>query len=76
MRAKPFKMVQLGGSYVGIHPIYVVPVEIPSLGFKDSLLVVGVAKPPDGFDGIAAFRFLNRFTYGNFGNRLAFGLET
>jgi hypothetical protein len=27
------------------------------------------------FDGIACFRFLNRFTYGNFGDPGQFGLE-
>ena len=27
-------------------------------------------------DGIAGFRFLNRFTFGNFGNPSEFGLET
>ena len=74
--AMPFKMVTLGGSITGTYPLYVVPVEIPVLAFKGDLFVVGVAKTPDGFDGIACFRFLNRFTYGNFGNPLAFGLET
>jgi hypothetical protein len=37
---------------------------------------VGVPNAPKGLDGIAGFRFLNRFTYGNFGNALEFGLET
>jgi hypothetical protein len=36
---------------------------------------VGVPYPPPDFDGIACFRFLNRFTYGNFGDKNAFGLE-
>ncbi|MSQ94305.1 MAG: hypothetical protein EXR98_07085 [Gemmataceae bacterium] len=73
---KPSKMVPLGGSYSGTHPIYVIPIGIPSLGFRDSLFAVGVAAPPAGFDGIACFRFLNRFTYGNFGNANEFALET
>jgi hypothetical protein len=30
---------------------------------------------PRPFDGIACFRFLNRFTYGNFGDPNQFGLE-
>jgi hypothetical protein len=51
-------------------------VEIPLLGFNDDVLAVGIAKPPIALDGLAAFRFLNRFTYGNFGNRGEFGLET
>jgi hypothetical protein len=72
----PAQIVPLGGSYTGFHPVYVVPIEIPSLSFQGDLFVVGVAKTPDGFDGIACFRLLNRFTYGNLGNPLAFGLET
>jgi hypothetical protein len=31
---------------------------------------------PAGFDGVAGFRFLNRFTYGNFGDPTRFGLES
>ena len=73
---KPVKSVSLGGSYKGTHPIYIVPVELPSLNFKDKLFVVGVADTPEGFDGIAGFRFLNRFTYGNFGDYGSFALET
>jgi hypothetical protein len=38
-------------------------------------VAVGVQTPPTGFDGIACFRFLNRFTYGNFGSSTQFGLE-
>ncbi|HUY31727.1 MAG TPA: hypothetical protein VMV69_03030 [Pirellulales bacterium] len=30
---------------------------------------------PAGFDGVACFGFLNRFTYGNFGDPHQFGLE-
>ena len=74
--ATPFKMVTLGGSYTGIFPIYVMPIEIPSLSFKGDLFIAGVADPPKGYEGIACFRFLNRFTYGNFGNKNRFGLET
>jgi len=70
-----FKMVTLGGSYSGTYPIYVLPIHIPSLGFTDNLLIVGVADAPKGFDGIACFRFLNRFTYGNFGDSARFTLE-
>jgi hypothetical protein len=74
--ATPFKMVALGGSYRGVYPIYALTIEIAKLHFHEDLFVVGVANPPQGFEGIAGFRFLNRFTYGNFGNPLAFGLET
>ena len=72
----PFKMVTLGGSLSGTYPIYVILVEIPALGFMGDVFAAGVDRTPDGFDGIAGFPFLNRFTYGNFGNPLAFGLET
>jgi hypothetical protein len=30
---------------------------------------------PDGFRGVAGFRLLKRFDYGNFGNPAQFGLE-
>jgi hypothetical protein len=73
---KVSKMITLGGSFVGTYPIYGLPVEIPQLNFRRFLPVVGVANIPKGFEGIAAFRFLNRFTYGNFGDRATFGLET
>lgn len=74
--AKPFKMINLGGAYLGSHPVYLISVEIPSLNFKENVLAVGVAAPPKDFDGIACFRFLNRFTYGNFGDPIQFGLAT
>jgi hypothetical protein len=72
---KPSMLVTLGGSYSGSHPVHAIPVEIPQLSFRQNLYAVGVASPPAGFDGIACFRFLNRFTYGNFSNKSEFGLE-
>jgi hypothetical protein len=69
-------MLTLGGAYAGAYPVYLVPIEIPLLGFSGDLRTVGVPMPPKGLDGIAGFRFLNRFTYSNFGNPLEFGLET
>ena len=74
--AIPSALVGLGGSYQGLHPRYGVRIMIPQLSFGQSVFAVGVAKPPDGFDGITCFRFLNRFTYGNFGDPATFGLET
>jgi hypothetical protein len=50
-------------------------VEIPLLGFGHRLAVIGVPTPPMSLDGIACFRFLSRFTHGNFGNAGQFGLE-
>jgi hypothetical protein len=67
--------VGLGRAYKGPHPVYRLRVLIPGLGFDQDLLVVGITAPPVGFGGVAGFRFLNRFTYGNFGDPARFGLE-
>lgn len=66
----------LGGAYTGRYPLYRLRVQNPALGIDSAVDVVGVPAAPSGFEGIAGFRFLNRFTYGNFGNRSEFGLET
>jgi hypothetical protein len=71
----PLRYVRLGRAYTGQHPVYRIRPQVPGLGFDQDLLVVGIAAPPAGFDGVACFRFLNRFTYGNFGNVDEFGLE-
>ena len=60
-----------GGPYWLFH----VRVQIPALSFATSLTAVGVPAVPDGFRGVAGFRLLNRFDYGNFGNPAQFGLE-
>lgn len=73
--ARPLKAVVLGGAYVGSYPAYLLRVEVPALGFDKAVPVVGVPSPPAAFDGIACFRFLNRFTYGNFGVDSQFALE-
>ena len=72
---KASKMVTLGGAYTGSFPLFVVPIEIPTLGFSRAVAAVALPAPPRGFQGIAGFRFLNRFTYGNFGTASEFGLE-
>lgn len=72
---KPVQSVSLGGAYAGSFPVYLLRVQIPSLGFMHYLRVVGVPSTPPSFDGIACFSFLNRFHYGNFADRGAFGLE-
>lgn len=66
----------LGGAYSGSFRTYSLPVQVPALGFVQTLRVVAVPSVPRGFDGIACFSFLNRFTYGNFGDAGRFGLET
>lgn len=67
--------VQLGGAYRGPFPVYLVEVRISQLPFDEPIPVVGLSQVPQGFDGIASFKFLNRFQYGNFGNLDYFGLD-
>ena len=73
--ARPARPVSLRGAYSGHFPVYLIRVQLPSLQFDDGVPAVAVARVPTGFDGIACFRFLNRFTYGNFGDPGSFGLE-
>jgi hypothetical protein len=75
---QPAMSVSLGGAYSGTFSIYLVRVQIPALSFNRQLPVVPVPaeRLPAGFDGLAAFSFLNRFTYGNFGHNDQFSLET
>ena len=72
----PIHLVRLSGAFAGEFPVYLVDVRLPQLEFDDSVPVVGVPKVPRGFDGIACFRFLSRFVYGNAGDRSLFVLET
>ncbi len=69
------RAVVLGRAYTGPHPVYLIRVQIPDLGFDHHLSAVGVPSGPAGFDGIACFRFLNRFECGNFGDPGQFGLN-
>jgi hypothetical protein len=68
--------VNLRGAYAGAFPVYSVRIDLPTLGFATALRVAGVPSVPAGFDGIACFSFINRFTYGNFGDPGHFGLES
>jgi hypothetical protein len=72
----PSHPVTFGGAYTGSFPVYVVRIQIPALSFDHHLRAAAVPACPTGFGGIAGFRFLNRFTYGNFGDPSRFGLET
>ena len=65
----------LGGVYTGSFLVYDLRVSLLGLGFDHHLRVVGVPTVPAGFHGLACFSFLNRFTYGNFGDPGQFGLE-
>lgn len=69
-------MTQLGGAYTGLFPLYGIRVQIPSIGFDGPVRAVGVPTTPPNLVGIAGFRFVNRFTYGNFANKTQFGLES
>lgn len=69
------QQVVLGGFYTGTFPVYVLRVRIPALGFDQDVRAVAVPTTPKGLAGIAGFRFLNQFTYGNFGDPTQFGLE-
>jgi hypothetical protein len=71
----PHGVELLRGAYTGSFRTYVLPVQIPLLAFARRLRVVAVPSGPRNFDGIACFGFLNRFTYGNFGDPGQFGLE-
>jgi hypothetical protein len=72
----PDQPMALRGAYSGSFPTYVVRVQLPALGFDQVLRVVAVSRLPAGFDGVACFSFLSRFTYGNFGDPDRFGLQT
>jgi hypothetical protein len=74
--ARTSSTTSLLGAYHGTWPLYLIPVEIPLLNFNRNVAAVGLPITSPGVDGIAGFRFLNRFTYGNFGNPAEFGLET
>jgi hypothetical protein len=68
--------VSLHGAFAGWFNVYTVVTRVPALNFENDIRVVGVPNVPDGFDGIACFKFLNRFHYGNFGDPNVFGLST
>jgi hypothetical protein len=75
-REPPLGIVGLQRAYSGSFLVYRVTVALPALGLVRRLRAVSLPKRdlPPGFDGIAAFRFLNEFTYGNFGTPDQFGL--
>src|SRR5437879_346217 len=71
----PSQPVRLRGSYGGQFPSFARRVELQALGFAAYVRAVAVPAVTHGIDGIACFPFLNRFTYGNFGDPARFGLE-
>src|SRR4051794_36068435 len=62
----PHPSVSVRRANSGVHPIYLIRVQLWALGFDEVVPAVGVSGLPAGYDGIAGFRFLNRFNYGNF----------
>ena len=74
--ASPLRTITLGRAYAGPCNVYRVRIQIPEIGFDNVLPVGAVSSSSPGFHGLACFRFLNRFTYGNFGDPGQFGLET
>ena len=69
------RLIRLSGAYSGEFRSYTIGIALPQLTFSAVLTAIGVERPPRGFDGIAGFRFLDRFSYGNFGRSAQFGLE-
>lgn len=70
------RSVSLSGAYAGTYTAYLLRVHLPALGFHQGVVAIAAPSIVPGLDGIAAFRFLNRFTYGNLGDPARFGLET
>lgn len=66
--------LEVGLDYGQVEEIW--SVQIPTLSFDRQVRAAAVPAFPAGFDGVAGFRFLNRFTYGNFGDPTRFGLES
>ncbi len=69
--------VGVSGALQGQLQIHKIQLQIPALNVNR---FVGALSAPAssllmGLDGIAAFRFLNLFSFGNFGNPGEFGLE-
>ncbi len=66
-----------GGAVQGVFSIRRVTIEIPALALSRSApaMIVPASQLPQGLDGIVTYRFLNEFSFGNFGDRTTFGLE-
>lgn len=70
--------ITLSGAFAGTFSTFYVHAAIPALGTSHTLVAVAVpaGRFSLGIDGIAGFRFLNTFHYGNFGDGTQFCLET
>lgn len=69
--------VQLSRAISGAFPAVEVTASILALSLTQHVIAVAVPSRhlPTNLHGIAAFRFLNSFHYGNFGDAMRFGLE-
>lgn len=70
-------LIHLEGAYSGDFPLVMARAAIPALQVICNLISVAIpsAQLRSGTDGLAGFRFLNSFHYGNFGNPEQFGME-
>ncbi len=66
-----------GGAIPGHFEVFTVTIAIRDLSMvrRVNAMIVPIETLPAGFAGIATIRFLDSFTYGNFGQRGHFGLE-
>jgi len=66
-----------GGAVQGVFPVRRVLIEMPALNVSRivAAMIVPSAQLPSGLNGIVTYRFLNSFTFGNFGDKAGFGLE-
>ena len=72
---RPFGTISLRGAFQGNHLVYMVRLRVAQLKFDRYVRAVAAPSLPPGLDGIAGFRFLSQFTYGNLGGRDTFGSE-
>ena len=77
-RSRLQSYVGSGGAIEGSFEVRSVGISIPKLNLvrRINVMVVPAETLPDGLGGIACFRFLNSFTYGNGGNPAEFVLES
>jgi len=70
--------ISVSGALQGQFRVYRIRLQIPALRVDRSVRALSAPTSSliGGLDGIAGFRFLNSFSYGNFGNAYHFGLET
>ncbi len=76
--ARVLDSAYVGGAFQGEFPIRAVEIEMPAFNLRrmaDALIVPDLGAFGE-FDGLAAFCFLNSFTYGNGGNPAEFVLES